>query len=298
MKELSNVANLISVMDRKFPERAIELLREGLGRCPFGGTHASPSDWILQHIRPQDEVIPPAKDNIVDNHKSRWGKVYRRYIMGWDVRARVGQTEGIEITRADYCDLLSIRKHHVVPLEYLLRRARCLMGPFLYTSDRSFAVGGLFVLDSDFIVLQLFWFREDGCTVSELYSSEEIYGDYRFRYNIKAQDVRHRNGDRIWKRLNGAYYRTNSRVTHQDNKLLCVESRSCGNSWIFFNCDRSWRLSANACDRNSNRSNRYNISFEVHTNGYERAICGPMIETSRSMGLRGLGVTRKTFPEK
>jgi hypothetical protein len=45
--------------------------------------------------------------------------------MNWDIRAQVGETEGIEITKAEYGDHHAIRKHNIVPLNYLLRRARC-----------------------------------------------------------------------------------------------------------------------------------------------------------------------------
>jgi len=297
MKNLEDITYWTSQLDRNLSPPAIELLHEGLKCDPLTGQNLTSSEWILNHIRPTSSDNASLRGNLVSDKRKRWGLVYRRNLMDWEIRARISQTEGIEITRANYRDNLVTRNHQLVPLTYLLRRSRCRFGPFLCTFRNGFVIAGLFNPGNEFLALQLFWFMNDGRTTSQLYQSSDVFGSFRFSYRIKARSIRYKNGGGIWKQLTSFPYRVDSEDVATSEKILCAESNGNGNCWISYDKLHSWRCNTSNFECNSAQMKKFCISFEVHGENMHRVINGPVLETSQSRGVNN-DFTKRDASEK
>ncbi|MEZ4812125.1 MAG: hypothetical protein R2883_01305 [Caldisericia bacterium] len=294
MKKLSDITSWATELDKRLPESALKLFSEGLLLDPFDKVKISASEWIINHINssPCDHLI--RQGNIIDTEKSRWGKVYCRKYMNWDVRARISQTKGIELTRAQFRNRLVIRNHQMVPYTYLLRRARCRFGPFACTFSDGFVVGALYCLAGGESVLQLFWFKEDGRATSQLLQTKEIFGSFAFNFKILAEKLIYKDKNSILKEALNFPKCLDSIDIGSKDKIICVNSCERNNCWFSFNGSQKYRCTFVESICRKTKLFEFGICFEVQGDYYAKVIDGPILEVSQLRSFNGDGLKRKT----
>ncbi|GEM_PF-2127037 len=295
MQKMTKITQIAYGLDNNLSGNSINLLKKKLLLEHKTNSLNSSLSWLFGKIKPGDAIHCSKRQNIIENDTGRWGKVYCHKSSKWEIKARVSQTDGMEITRAKYNGKTVFSTHLARFSDYLLRRSRCKLGPFYEEYPGSFVIGSLYVPHHSISILQTVWFTDDGSVVPIVHNSQSVDSPLEFSLSLDGTNIRKCGESTGWKPITEFPEVIDSKSDNLD-KFIGVE-RQDHICWLSHHKDQKWCCNVDSLVKETKQcGNCYNIAFTTSCSG--DSIYGPSISlVKRSNGKPGLGVKTNTESE-
>jgi hypothetical protein len=234
-------------------------------RCdPFDNANCCELEKLSIRDLMSNAAAQPVKGNLLGDNGKRWGTVYFYRGSAWNVRARISQKEGMEITQAFFLSTgAGFGNHRIHQFGFANKRSNCTFGPFMTTYRRSFAINALYEQDNGHHVLFQSCFRDNGLSVSRILESKTTRFPARFVYklNFENVDLINCNGQHFLPKelpVNGC-----DLLTHPNNHFMTfeVEGRQCR---AFGTHNQKWEFSLTKQEPDYRKNIPSTKSFPTH----------------------------------
>lgn len=199
MKKVPVLSSIVTDLNLKMPQMAIETLSKALKYDPIYKKETNLYEYVLDCIKSGYDSVTCKKGNILSDEGGRWGKILSYSEGIWKVRSRVSQKHGMELTMVNLPNTSEgFSYHRFQPVDYLLFRSRCKLGPVVVDFEKGFVIFSVYVPNSSISIVQCCWFYKNGKVISQITESEPSFSMARFDYEFDVKEIRTPANPDIW----------------------------------------------------------------------------------------------------